>query len=76
MLKRSLRSFDRSIFGIDFDSALDRGEDNNDDDDDGLSENVTVFISERFSTESVDFGTELSDMIDFVFTFSFESFRS
>lgn len=55
------------------------GADDDDDDDDdgnGRSENVTVFGSERFDVESLDFVAELSNIIDFVFTFSFESFKS
>lgn len=57
--------------------------DDDDDDDvdnvrdgDGLSENVTVFGSDRFDGGSFDFKPELSTMMDFVFTFSFESLRS
>lgn len=43
----------------------------------GLSENVTVFGSaHRFDGESFDFATELSVILDFVLTFSLESFRS
>lgn len=61
------------MFGVDFESAaLD-----DDDDDDGLSAKVTVFDSERCDDDSVDFcETEPSDTVDFVFTFSFASFRS
>lgn len=63
MLKRSRRSFDRSLFGVDFDSTLVRCDDDDDDDDvdvdvddedDGLSKNVTVLDSERCDDDSVD----------------------
>lgn len=57
------------MIGVDFESIGVR-------DGDGLSANVTVFGSDRFCGESLDFAAELSNMMDFVFTFSFESFRS
>lgn len=60
------------MLDVGFDSLFGRAAD----DDDGRSENDTVFGSERFDVASLDFGAELSTIIDFVFTFSFDSFIS